>query len=72
MWQGMQIDQSDKQFENTESSIVESVETNEPDWQIRSTHGGMENDESDEQYENAPFSIHASLEPASNTTFERR
>jgi hypothetical protein len=78
----MQIDESDEQYENEDSSIDESLE---PDSNVTverdshrekhclpsfSTDEGMQIDESDEQYENADSSIEQRRESDSKITFE--
>jgi hypothetical protein len=79
----MQIDESDEQLQNADSSIDESFE---PDANVTverdlhsekdhppsvSTEEGMQMDESDEHLENAEFSIDESFESDSNVTVER-
>jgi hypothetical protein len=81
--EGMQIDESDEQYRNTDCSIRESLESGSKVTferlshrrkqfsQMISTEEGMQIDESDEQARNADFSIRESLESDSNLTFER-
>jgi hypothetical protein len=79
----MQIDKSDEQPENAESSIDESLEadsnvTIERDKhsekqyrEIRSTRDGTQIDESDEQLQNAESPTQESIKPYSNVAGER-
>jgi hypothetical protein len=79
----MQIDESDEQYRNADSSMDESLE---PDSNVTvereshsekqvlprlSTDEGMQIDESDEQFQNEDSSMDDSLEPDSNVTVER-
>jgi hypothetical protein len=81
--EGIQIDESDEQHQNTYSSIHESLEFDsnisvererqleKQDLQSLSTDEGIQIDKSDEQPEQADSSIHESLEFDSNITVER-
>jgi hypothetical protein len=82
--EGIQIVESDEQFENAWLSIHESLESGSnviverevhllKQWQqILSTEEGIQIVESDEQFENASLSIHESLESDSNLIVERK